>query len=206
MKFPLHQPTLKLLTGLSGIELGAASHNPFGVNAINVAPKFDEDLFQDNQVNMGEQPTKIDMYGEADNIPVKDKSQDFVLSSHVFEHIPDPISALLEWQRVIKPRGYVVMIVPQPDALAGDNRPLSTYDRLIKAHREKWNIETAPADNLYGGKGGHYWKFTSTTLRKFFENLKTANDGIPAVNWQLVGTEDPDSKVGNGFWLAYRVP
>jgi hypothetical protein len=69
MKFPLHQPTLKLLTGLSGIELGAASHNPFGVNAINVAPKFDEDMFQDNQVNMGEQPTKIDMYGEADNIP-----------------------------------------------------------------------------------------------------------------------------------------
>jgi SAM-dependent methyltransferase len=206
MKFPLHQPTLKLLTGLSGIELGAASHNPFGVNAINVAPKFDEDLFQDNQVNMGEQPTKIDMYGEADNIPVKDKSQDFVLSSHVFEHIPDPISALLEWQRVIKPGGYVVMIVPQPDALAGDNRPLSTYDRLIKAHREKWNIETAPAESLYPGKGGHYWKFTSTTLRKFFENLKTANDGIPAVNWQLVGTEDPDSKVGNGFWLAYRVP
>jgi SAM-dependent methyltransferase len=203
MKFPLHQPTLKLLEGLSGIELGSASHNPFGVNAINVAPKFDEQFYTDSQFNMGETPRKIDLYGDAAHIPVGDHSQDFILSSHVFEHIPNPILALLEWQRVIKPGGYVVMIVPQPDALLGDNRPLSSYEKIIQAYLENWTIETSPPGSTYVD---HYWKFTSTTLRRFLEKLQVGIEGLPRINWQFMGIEDPDSKVGNGFWLAYRVP
>lgn len=203
MKFPLHQPTLKLLHGLSGVELGAASHNPFGVNALNVAPKFDEQFYIDSQVKMGETPTSIDLYGEATHIPVAAQSQDFVLSSHVFEHIPNPILALLEWQRVIKPSGYVVMIVPQPDALLGDNRPLSTYERLIQAYQENWTVETAPFGSCYSD---HYWKFTAATLRKFIELLKLGIEGIPQIDWTLIGVEDPDTKVGNGFWLAYQLP
>ncbi len=203
MKFPLHQPTLKLLEGLSGVELGAASHNPFGVNALNVAPKFDEQFYTENQVKMGETPTPIDLYGEATHIPVADQSQDFVLSSHVFEHIPNPILALLEWQRVIKPGGYVVMVVPQPNALLGDNRPLSTYEQLIQAYQENWTVETAPPGSCYSD---HYWKFTATTLRKFIERLKIGIEGLPQINWTLIGVEDPDTKVGNGFWLAYQLP
>lgn len=203
MKFPFHKPTLQLLTGLSGIELGAASHNPFGVNAINVAPKFDEKTYRDSQLNMGEEPTKIDLYGDASHIPVADKSQDFILSSHVFEHIPNPISALLEWQRVLKPGGYVVMIVPQPDALEGDNRPLSTYETLIRAYHENWTVETAPKGSTYSD---HFWKFTSTTLRKFINQLKSPQERLPIISWELIGVEDPDSKVGNGFWVAYKIP
>lgn len=203
MKFPLHQPTLKLLEGLSGLELGAASHNPFGVNALNVAPKFDEKIYTNNQVKMGETPTPIDLYGEATQIPVANHSQDFILSSHVFEHIPNPILALVEWERVIKPGGYVVMIVPQPDALLGDNRPLSTYEQLIQAYEENWTVETAPPGSCYSD---HYWKFTATTLRKFIERLKIGIEGLPQINWTLIGVEDPDTKVGNGFWLAYQLP
>lgn len=203
MKSHLHQPTLKLLEGLSGLELGASSHNPFGVNALNVAPKFDEKFYTDHQVKMGETPTPIDLYGEATQIPVKDHSQDFVLSSHVFEHIPNPILALLEWQRVIKPGGYVVMVVPQPNALLGDNRPLSTYEQLIQAYQENWTVETAPPGSCYSD---HYWKFTATTLRKFIDRLKIGIEGLPPINWTLIGVEDPDRKVGNGFWLAYQLP
>jgi SAM-dependent methyltransferase len=203
MKFRFHQPTLKLLEGLSGVELGAASHNPFGVNAINVAPKFDEQFYRESQVEMGETPTPIDLYGDGTHIPVEKHSQDFVLSSHVLEHIPNPIQAFLEWQRVLKSGGYIVMIVPQPDALLGDNRPLSSYDKLIQAYHENWTIETAPPGSCYSD---HYWKFTSTTLRGFLEKLKSGVAGLPPINWTLIGVEDPDSKVGNGFWLAYKVP
>ncbi|ERT06625.1 methyltransferase domain protein [Lyngbya aestuarii BL J] len=202
MKFRLHQPTLKLLQGLSGVELGAAAHNPFGVHSMNVSPKFDEQVYRESQVEMGETPTPIDLYGDASNIPLDKHSQDFVLSSHVLEHIPNPIQAFLEWQRVLKPGGYVVMIVPQPDALLGDNRALSRYDQLIQAYQENWTIETAPPGSCYSD---HYWKFTSTMLRKFIDKLKSGVEDLPHINWTLVGIEDPDSKVGNGFWLAYRV-
>ena len=202
MRHPLHQPTLKLLRNLSGVELGAASHNPFGVNALNVAPDLNEEIYNESQRSMGEEPTPIDLKGHGASIPVADNSQDFVLSSHVLEHIPDPISAFVEWQRVIRPGGYVVMIVPQPDALFCDARPLSTYEILTQAHRDRWTPDTAPPDSILAD---HYWKFTSSTLRQFIQKLIAGWDDLPRLPWSLVGAEDPDSKVGNGFWLAYRV-
>ena len=202
MRHPLHQPTLQLLQNLSGVELGAASHNPFGVNALNVAPDLNEEIYNESQRDMGEEPTPIDLKGHGAAIPVADNSQDFVLSSHVLEHIPDPISAFVEWQRVIRPGGYVVMIVPQPDALFCDVRPLSTYEVLVRSHRDRWTPETAPPDSILAD---HYWKFTSTTLRRFIQKLINGWDDLPQLPCEFVGAEDPDSKVRNGFWLAYRV-
>jgi SAM-dependent methyltransferase len=37
---------------------------------------------------------------------------DFVLSSHSLEHIANPIKALGEWTRVVKPRGALILILP----------------------------------------------------------------------------------------------
>ena len=202
MKFRLHKPTLRLLAGLEGVELGAAAHNPFGVKAINVAPEFDEQEYAEVQRGLGNEPAKIDLYGHAGGIPVDDESQDFVLSSHVLEHIPDPISAFLEWQRVVKPGGYVVMVVPQPNALPGDERPVSNPDDIKQAYKEKWDWETVPVKDA---PGGHYWKFSAEMLKEFIADLRRGVRGRPGLKWELIDEEDPDSKVGNGFWLAYRV-
>ena len=202
MKFPLHQPTLQLLDGLAGLELGAATHNPFGVNARNVAPEYNDEMYRASQVSMGEEPIAIDLYGHAAQIPVADRSQDFILSSHVIEHIPDPIAAFWEWQRVIKPGGYVVAIVPQPDALTQDKRPLTPVDRLLRAHREAWTPDTSPPGSVFSD---HYWKFTSFTFQRFVQRLIDGYEDLPKLPWQPIGLEDPDSKVGNGFWVAYRV-
>jgi SAM-dependent methyltransferase len=37
---------------------------------------------------------------------------DFVLSSHSLEHTANPIQALKEWMRIVKPRGAIVVVVP----------------------------------------------------------------------------------------------
>ena len=37
---------------------------------------------------------------------------DFVLSSHNLEHIANPIKALREWKRVVKPHGALIVILP----------------------------------------------------------------------------------------------
>jgi len=43
---------------------------------------------------------------------VADHSYDFVLSSHNLEHFANPVKALKEWQRVIRPGGGLILVLP----------------------------------------------------------------------------------------------
>lgn len=43
---------------------------------------------------------------------IADGTYDFLLSSHNLEHIANPVKALREWQRVVKPGGHLVIILP----------------------------------------------------------------------------------------------
>ncbi len=47
-----------------------------------------------------------DLYGIANH------HYDFVLSSHNLEHISNPVRALNEWRRVVKPKGIVIVLLP----------------------------------------------------------------------------------------------
>ena len=59
--------------------------------------------------------------GEAHEIPAEDGSLDFIFSSHVFEHLPNPLGHLQLWRRKLKPGGRVVAVVPELSG-AGDYR------------------------------------------------------------------------------------
>ena len=43
---------------------------------------------------------------------VDDSSYDFVLSSHNLEHFANPVKALKEWQRILKPGGALILVLP----------------------------------------------------------------------------------------------
>jgi SAM-dependent methyltransferase len=43
---------------------------------------------------------------------IADHTYDFVLSSHNLEHIANPLKALGEWTRVVKPRGVIIAVLP----------------------------------------------------------------------------------------------
>lgn len=46
---------------------------------------------------------------------VDDESFDFVHSSHCLEHVHDPVEALANWFRILRPYGHLVVIVPEED-------------------------------------------------------------------------------------------
>ncbi len=50
--------------------------------------------------------------GTAECLPFKDGTFDFVITSHLLEHIQDTRAALKEWLRVVKLGGHVVSIIP----------------------------------------------------------------------------------------------
>lgn len=52
-------------------------------------------------------------------LPFNDSELDYVVASHVLEHIVDDMAALSEWVRVLKPGGYLIVAVPDEDKVDG---------------------------------------------------------------------------------------
>ena len=56
--------------------------------------------------------SKVDIVATAYAIPVEDGSFDSVLATEVLEHLEEPVAALREWRRALKPGGCVVLPAP----------------------------------------------------------------------------------------------
>lgn len=183
-----------------GIEFGAAAHNPFGLRgSINVAPADDFDFYKYHQIKMCGQYAEIDIEAEAHDVPLPDESQDYIISSHVIEHIPNPIAAFLEWNRFLKPDGIIFMIVPKRDAHPPDKlRPISTLEEIIEAYEQNYTVDTFPDPTI--DRRGHYFVYKVLLVMEIIAycNLELG------FNWKTVRTEDSDSKVGNGFTVIAR--
>jgi len=54
----------------------------------------------------------LDIVGDITDIPEPDQSFDAVLCTEVFEHIPDPLAALKEFARLVKPGGHLIITAP----------------------------------------------------------------------------------------------
>lgn len=57
--------------------------------------------------NMG-----IDIVSDITRIPQPDNSFDVVMCTEVFEHLPEPIKALREFSRLLKPAGVLILTAP----------------------------------------------------------------------------------------------
>jgi glycosyltransferase involved in cell wall biosynthesis/2-polyprenyl-3-methyl-5-hydroxy-6-metoxy-1,4-benzoquinol methylase len=201
--FPEHQLAHALLDGLTGLEIGAAAHNPFGLRTRNVAlPEVNAFYAEHARREMELEPAPIDIEASGDAIPVPDRSEDFVISSHVVEHLPNLVAAFVEWNRIVKDRGYVFMIAPLKGALPADaSREVTPLTHFVQDFQRGITVETHPVDGVPGGKAGHYHVFTPDSLSGVVEWMCAQR----LCDWELVAREDIDSKVGNGFTLAYRV-
>lgn len=62
---------------------------------------------------------------------IADCSYDAVLSSHVVEHLANPLRALAEWRRVVRPGGHLLMIAPHKEGTFDHRRPITSLEHLV---------------------------------------------------------------------------
>jgi len=200
--FREHALAHQLLDGLTGLEIGAAAHNPFGLRTRNVALPEANEFYAEHSRGEIIVPAAVDIRAAADNIPVPDRSEDFIISSHLVEHLPNVIAAFLEWNRILRDGGYVFMIVPLKGALPADeSRELTPFSHFVEDYQQKMTLQTHPTDGVPGERAGHYHTFTPDSLLEVVQFMR--QKGLCA--WALVAREDVDTKVGNGFTLVFKV-
>lgn len=56
--------------------------------------------------------SKLDIISDIISIPLSDHSVDAIMCTEVLEHIPDPIAAIKEFSRLVKPGGYLLLTAP----------------------------------------------------------------------------------------------
>jgi ubiquinone/menaquinone biosynthesis C-methylase UbiE len=56
--------------------------------------------------------SKLDIVSDIVNIPLPDHSVDAVMCTEVLEHVPDPLAAIREFSRLVKPGGYLILTAP----------------------------------------------------------------------------------------------
>jgi SAM-dependent methyltransferase len=61
---------------------------------------------------------------------IADGSYDFLLASHILEHVANPLRALAEFHRVLKPQGCVLVLVPNQVYTFDHRRPVTTFAHL----------------------------------------------------------------------------
>ncbi|HEY1583849.1 MAG TPA: class I SAM-dependent methyltransferase [Chthoniobacterales bacterium] len=197
----------QLLDGLDGLEIGPAAHNPFGLKTRNVGlgsdrNAFDYEFFKQAQLEMCGRFSQIDISADAAHVPLPDNSVDFVLHSHVWEHLPNALVALEEWIRLIKPGGYLFVIVPKRDAALSDKgRPLTAIASLIEIHKKERRTGSLPPSETGSGRG-HYTIFSPHLLREIagWYNEAHRHAALAEIIFQ-----ETDDKVGNGHTIVWRV-
>lgn len=142
--FPLCQ---KLLLNKSGLEIGGPSLM-FGRRGLlpvySLVSNVDNSNFSSQTVWQGalkeglnyqydsEKPPGRQFLSDATDLSgIPSFQYDFLLSSHVIEHIANPIKALHEWTRVLKQNGVAVIALPHKDGTFDHSRAVTPLEHLI---------------------------------------------------------------------------
>jgi len=176
-----------------GVEIGASAFAPFpGVRAWNLDQPAAR-LFQEAQLRQFGRALPIHVYGSAEALPLGDGTLDFLLASHVIEHMPDTIGALGEWDRVLRPGGILFLIAPHRDRNMDAERPCTELAHHLADHAL---ANTAQSDSMVPTSHYHVWR--TGDFLALVELLRAER----FLECSVAAVEDADSHAGNGFTVV----
>jgi SAM-dependent methyltransferase len=127
------------LSGL-GIEIGAL-HNPLKLPPAASVKYVDrlsvEDLRRQYPELADEELVNVDILADGELLEtIPDATQDFVIANHFVEHCQDPIGAVLNMFRVLKPVGVLYLALPDKRCCFDSDRPVTPLAHLMRDHTE----------------------------------------------------------------------
>jgi SAM-dependent methyltransferase len=192
-----------------GIELGGASHNPFNLaDCLNVAPCDGIDFLHPQDLDDYQQYSSaqerqagdilpVDLIGDFQNIHAQDNTFDYLITSHVIEHVPNLFAAYIESARVLKNDGVFFCIFPKRTAAPTDrHRALKTLPQMIEDFDRGVDMTNVEPDDWRG----HYQVFSLQSMIRAINHLN--REGL--CRWLIECVEETDSKVGNGHTVVLR--
>jgi SAM-dependent methyltransferase len=167
---------------------------------------------------------------------VPDASYDAVISSHVIEHLANPLGALAHWRRVARPAGYLLIVAPHLAGTFDHRRPVTTLEHLVAdfeaatdeddlthldevlrlhdpsrdpAAGERATFEEARRDNLHT-RLLHHHTFTGRSLLALLDRagveILAAEVRYPHDAYCLARFADPGDPPVNTHWLDVSHP
>lgn len=126
-----------------GLEIGGAGNYIEGLDSIKADNK-DEYVGRKYDID-----TRLD---GTDLGSFEDDSLDYVVSIHVLEHIANPLKALVEWHRVVRPGGFLFTAVPQRKYTFDRYRTTTTIQHLL----DDYYRNVPPSDTTHLEEFGRY--------------------------------------------------
>ena len=74
--------------------------------------------------------------GEASDLKnIQSETYDFLLASHCLEHCANSLRTVKEWLRVVKPGGYLLLILPDKRFTFDHERSITSFEHLLSDYR-----------------------------------------------------------------------
>jgi SAM-dependent methyltransferase len=137
-------PFLNAVSGRQGIEIGGPSlffdvslpvyKTLSSLDGLNFARQtiWEGEIDESMDFSYRRRRLGCQVIGEGSDLSnVETRSYDFVLSCHSLEHVANPLKALCEWKRILKPGGFLILAVPNKESIFDHNRPTTTFSHLL---------------------------------------------------------------------------
>lgn len=174
-----------------GVEFGPAAHNPFGFKRCihaDIKPPPNNSSYYTEQMRLAGWVVGTNVTAELGKpLPFKTAEFDYIVTSHVLEHVWDLIAGFHEMRRVLRPYGLMVHVLPHVDRTFDKGRSLTAWDELQKRH-------THPENNPSTDE--HHSVFNTELFLEIISN-------IPYLT--VLQVLDVDDKVGNGFLVVLQL-